>query len=161
MCTSIDRDASELLYRKIKKNGVGYAWKLIGVDKTGGYHSPFQHVSLNKTGYNSVDFKPWYSEAEQNSIKIGFGCFHFFLTREDGRKALKWMYSYEMGYANNGIPKSGINYRRFGSTYKVVKVSFRAADFVAVGRVGKDWADIWNLNNRPHSLCAKGFEFVE
>jgi len=164
----MDEHASAKFYDKIKKDGIGYAWKLVGVDITGGYFAPFlYHYSMiynySKTGYNSVDFKPWDLSRCEKGIAVGFGCFHFFLTREDGRKALEWMKGNDLGYVNGGVPKSGAQFRRCNSTYKVVKVSFKAEDFIAVGRVDNGYADVWKLNhhNHPHALCSKGFEFIK
>jgi len=160
MCTIVDAKATDDLKNKIKKTGIGYAWKLVQVGmhwktKEDEYLPPFQDGSYSKNRKNvetpiarrKVEFCYDFLDKDE----IHGQAFHLFITRSKARNVMTWIKD----------PRAWPYYRGCNARYKIIKVAFKPQDLIAVGHVSNDFKIQWDLDSSPDAICVHAFKFVK
>ena len=143
MCTNIDRIATEIEKKRLKKISKGHAWKIVRIDGEE-WVAPYNYSVYKKVGTNVAG-----GCLDTSWGEIHGGAFHFFLTRKLARSVVK------------AQVKSNKTVYLIERKYKVVKVIFNAKDFVCIGRQRAIDKRVWNLPQGNESVCAKAFKFAE
>jgi len=148
MCTIIDKRATKIEKKKLKKTGKSHAWKVVRVVKDE-WRAPYYASRYNKVGMNKANgpLRTYWDE-------IHGGAFHCFLTRKLARTLI-------IAQLKRDLKSGWFDEEMLSRKYKVVKVIFNAKDFVCIGRQRAIDKQAWDLPQGNESICITKFKFAE
>ena len=145
MCTYVDEKATEAYRNKIKGK-TGYAWKVIEIDSSGKFYSPFINSKIHKKRNVIKRLKRAYLSSGQRFFTFEGqrfftgGVFHLCTTRAGARKMKRWLDPYSCL-----------------ESIKIARVSFSPASLVCVGSSVPSDKEAFGLAAGPDSICVHAY----